>query len=190
MAFLAPIRTESERLLIREVEAGDLADLLAINADDAVTQFLPYESWRSLADGVAWFERMKKIAETGTAAQLVIVDKASVRAIGTCLLFRLEAASARAELGYVLGRSRWGRGLMHEALVALISHAFDAQGLRRLEAEVNPLNVASCRLLERLGFTNEGLLRKRWLAKGALYDARFYGLLRDEWRPLEPESVV
>jgi [ribosomal protein S5]-alanine N-acetyltransferase len=185
MAFRASISIESARLVIRPVEQADLADLLSINADDEVTRHLPYESWRSPEDGAAWFERMRKLRESGTGAQLVLVEKAARRAIGSCLLFRFEAASGRAELGYVLGRNDWGKGLMFEALTALISHSFTTLGLRRLEAEVNPRNGASCRLLERLGFTNEGLLRKRWVAKGGVYDTRFYGLLREEWLPAQ-----
>jgi len=103
------------------------------------------------------------------------------RAVGTCLLFRFDAASARAELGYVLGRAQWGTGLMHEALAALIDAAFGAMALRRLEAEVDPRNAASGRLLRRLGFRREGLLRQRWVTKGAAADVEVYGLLSAEW---------
>lgn len=186
MPLQPPICIESERLAIRGVDEADLADLLSINADDEVTRFLPYESWRSIEDGTAWLGRMKKLEESGTGAQLVVVEKASGRAIGTCLLFRYDEASARAELGYVLGRAHWGKGLMLEALSALVSGAFNTLALRRLEAEVNPSNVASCRLLERLGFAHEGRLRQRWMAKGSVYDTNLYGLLRDEWLAAQP----
>jgi [ribosomal protein S5]-alanine N-acetyltransferase len=53
--------------------------------------------------------------------------------------------------------------------------------LRRIEAEVNPLNIASGRLLLRLGFSKEGLLRQRWVVKGEVEDTELYGLLRHEW---------
>ena len=57
-------------------------------------------------------------------------------------------------------------------------------GLRRLEAEVNPANSASVKVLRALGFTQEGCLRKRWVAKGnAPYDTHFFGLLAEEWPP-------
>ncbi|CAN5754343.1 GNAT family N-acetyltransferase [soil metagenome] len=181
MTFTSPVRIESERLSIRPVEKRDLPDLMAVNGDDAATRYLPYASWCTAADAGAWLERMRKIEATGTAMQLVVVDKALARPVGTCLLFRFEAASGRAELGYVLGRAHWGTGMMFEALTALITHAFTVQGLRRLEAEVNPDNLASCRLLTRLGFTTEGLLRQRWVAKGVTCDSQFFGLLRADW---------
>jgi [ribosomal protein S5]-alanine N-acetyltransferase len=82
----------------------------------------------------------------------------------------------------------WGQGLMREALTALISQAFGAYGLRRLEAEVNPANVASNALLRGLGFQHEGLLRKRWVAKGAAYDVNIYGLLGEEWCVAPPAA--
>jgi [ribosomal protein S5]-alanine N-acetyltransferase len=181
MPFKAPIVVESSRLIVRPVEEGDLQALLDVNGDDEATRFLPYASWRSLADGRAWFERMSLLGAQGESIQYVVTDRESARAIGTCLLFRYEQSAGRAELGYVLGRSYWGRGIMREALVALINCAFGAYGLRRLEAEVDPLNLASTRLLDGLGFTREGLLRKRWVDKGIAHDTIIYGLLSDEW---------
>lgn len=182
MPLKAPIVVESSRLIVRPVEEGDLQALLAVNGDDEATRFLPYSSWQSLADARTWFERMSTLGAKGESIQYVITDKTSALAIGTCLLFRYEETSARAELGYVLGRKHWGRGIMREALVALIDCAFGGYGLRRLEAEVDPLNTASVLLLDSLGFTREGLLRRRWVDKGVAHDTIIYGLLSDEWR--------
>ena len=172
---------ESERLLVRLVAESDLPALLEVNASDEVTALLPYARWQSMADAEAWLGRMTAIQATGLALQFVVVDKPSARAIGTSLLFRYEEGSARAELGYALGRAHWGRGLMHEALTALVDCAFGTMGLRRLEAEVDTRNRPSARLLARLGFTQEGLLRQRWVTKGEAKDMEMYGLLRDEW---------
>ena len=116
MPLKAPIVIESTRLIVRPVEEGDLHALLAVNGDDEATRFLPYASWRSLADASAWFERMSVLGARGESIQYVIADRTSGLVIGTCLLFRYEETSARAELGYVLGRNYWGRGLMREAL--------------------------------------------------------------------------
>jgi RimJ/RimL family protein N-acetyltransferase len=70
---------------------------------------------------------------------------------------------------------------MHEAAAAACAHAFGPLGQRRIEAEVDPDNRASCRLLEALGFRAEGRLRQRWTAKGRTYDTTMYGLLADGW---------
>jgi ribosomal-protein-alanine N-acetyltransferase len=183
--LVAPNPIESERLLVRLVAESDLPALLEVNSSDEVTALLPYAKWESMADAEAWLKRMAGIQATGLALQFVVVSKSSGLAIGTCLLFRFEEGSARADLGYLLGRAHWGLGLMHEALRALIACAFGSMGLRRLEAEVDPRNRSSAHLLRRLGFTREGLLRQRWVSKGEARDVEMYGLLRDEWSSRE-----
>ena len=169
------------RLVIRAVSYADLDDLFEVNGDHEVTRFLPYATWQSREDGVAWFTRMTGLVERGNARQLVVVRKDDDKVIGTLLLFGFDAGSARLELGYVLGRAHWGHGLMREALQSMCAFAFGSLGIRRLEAEVNSSNVASIRLLRSLGFVHEGTLRKRWVAKGAAYDTDMYGLLSAEW---------
>ena len=187
MTLRIPSLIQTARLRVRLVEPADLPALLAVNGDDQVTQFLPYASWATLADAQAWFERMASARARDGTLQFVIVDKASETPIGTCLLFNFDAGSARAEVGYVLGRAHWSRGLMREALAALIDSVFGELGLRRLEAEVDPRNAASCKLLLGLGFTREGLLRQRWVTKGEPRDVESWGLLRAEW-PTPPSS--
>jgi [ribosomal protein S5]-alanine N-acetyltransferase len=177
------VELHTPRLVVRRVQEQDLPALMHINGDDAVTRHLPYASWRSMDDANAWLNRMHGLEAAGATCQYVVMDKTLDQAIGTCLLFKWEQASARTELGYVLGRAHWGRGLMREALAALIGFAFNTLALNRIEAEVNPANTASLALLARLGFQQEGVLRERWAAKGQTYNVVAHGLLRREWKP-------
>ncbi len=179
-AIAAPI--ESQRLTLRPVAAADLPALAAINGDAEVTRFLPYATWQSADDGTAWLARMDAVAAAGTGQQLIIVRRADGMVIGTLLLFRFDAGSARVELGYVLGRSHRRQGLMREAVLAACGHVFGVLGLRRIEAEVNPANVASNRLLAGIGFTLEGTLRERWVTKGVAHDTHLYGCLAADWQ--------
>ena len=178
-AEIAEIRTE--RLAVRLVRHADLPALLEINGDEQVTRYLPYDSWRSMEDAQAWFDRAAARHQAGDGRQFVIAPRATGEVIGACLLFRYEAAHARAEIGYLLGRRWWGAGYAQEATAALIGYAFEQLALRRIEADIDPLNLDSARLLERLGFSPEGLLRQRWNVKGRTSDAAIYGLLRGEW---------
>lgn len=181
MAFPPVHRIEAARLALRPVAAADLPDLMAVNGDPQVTRFLPYATWSSMADATAWLARMEALAAGGTGQQLVLERRADARVLGTLLLFKFDEGSRRAELGYALGRAHWGAGWMREAVQAACAHAFTALGLRRIEAEVNPANVASNALLRRVGFTLEGTLRQRWMAKGMIYDTHIYGCLAQEW---------
>ncbi len=175
-------RIASDRLLQRRVEEGDLADLLLVNGDDEVTQYLPYQTWHTTADARAWYARISGMQAEGKVLQFVIVERSSSRVIGASLLFNFDPVSERAEIGYVLGKEQWGRGLMREALAALLVFAFDELKMRRVEAFVDARNIASDRLLRRLGFTCEGTMRQHSVLKSIVRDSTVYGLLRDEWQ--------
>lgn len=181
MPFKPIAQVSSGRLTLRPVAERDLQDLLEINGDPEVTRFLPYATWQSVDDAVAWLRRMEALASSGTGQQLVLVRRADSRVVGTLLLFRFEELSARLELGYVLGRQYWQQGLMTEAIESICAYAFSAMCVRRIEAEVNPSNVASNQLLRKIGFTLEGTLRKRWVTRGLAYDTHFYGYLAEDW---------
>ena len=183
---ITPLSTP--RLLVRGVTAADLPQLLPINADDRVTHHLPYASWQSMADAEAWLARIEGLQAAGGTQQWVLTLRETGTVIGAAVIFKYDEASARAELGYLMSPACWGQGLMREAVTALLDHAFArhaaveaTDGLRRMEAEANPLNTASNALLQRMGFTREGTLRQRWTAKGKTYDTHIWGLLHDEW---------
>ena len=85
------------------------------------------------------------------------------------------------ELGYILARAHWGRGVAHEAVARVIDHLF-AEGNRRIFADTDPENAGSNALLERLGFTLEGRLRGEWETHIGVRDSFIWGLLADEWK--------
>jgi [ribosomal protein S5]-alanine N-acetyltransferase len=155
---------------------------MAVNGDPEVTQLLPYATWAGMPDALSWFNRMQALQTVGSGVQLVVQAQGSGRVVGTVLLFKLDEPSARLELGYVLARASWGQGLKAEALSAVVARCFAIVKLRRVEAEVNPDNVASNKLLAKLGFVLEGRVRQRWVAKGVAYDTNLYGLLVPGWR--------
>ncbi|UYY79001.1 GNAT family N-acetyltransferase [Sphingomonas sp. R1] len=85
------------------------------------------------------------------------------------------------EIGYLLARSHWGQGLAEEAIATVIEHLFLVEGQRRVFADTDPDNVYSRRLLERLGFRLEGVLRAEWETHIGIRDTTLYGLLKEDW---------
>jgi RimJ/RimL family protein N-acetyltransferase len=102
--------------------------------------------------------------------------------LGTCTLFGINAQCRRAEVGYVLASPAWGQGYMNEALSGLIEYAFAELNLNRIEADIDPRNESSRRVLERLKFVREGYLRERWIVGEEVSDTALYGLLQREWK--------
>jgi ribosomal-protein-alanine N-acetyltransferase len=170
------------RVVLRWISENDIDGLYDVFSDP---QVMRYWSTGPLPNREAAAAMQREIAEGNLRETMMkwgLALRESNYLIGTATLFNLNLDNGRAELGYAMSRAYWGKGYMHEALQALLSHAFDVVELRRLEADVDPRNAASIRTLERLGFQREGFLRERWHVNGELQDALFYGLLRREWK--------
>ena len=176
-----PIIT-TPRIILRWISEDDIDSLYEIFSDP---QVMRYWSTVPLPNREAAAELQREIAEhneSNTMLKWGVALRESDTLIGTATLFNLNLDNGRAELGYAMARAYWGKGYMNEALKALVSHAFEVMGLRRLEADVDPRNAASIRSLERLGFEREGFLRERWHVNGEIQDALFYGLLKRDWQ--------
>jgi RimJ/RimL family protein N-acetyltransferase len=169
------------RLRLRALGDGDAAALLAIRGDPQVARFLSAPAWTSIDQAREKIARDLDAMRKGDYVQLGIERLDDGRVVGDCCLFKLVAGQRRAEIGYSVRRDAWGQGYAHEATGALIAWGFGGLGLHRIEADIDPRNTASARVLERHGFQREGLLRERWIVNGELSDTAFYGLLAPEW---------
>jgi len=118
---------------------------------------------------------------SGTSLLLAIILKESDELIGTLSLFNIHAESKRAEVGYILSRLFWRKGLMTESFGALIHYCFEHLKLNRLEADIDPDNAASSSLLKKHGFKVEGLLKERWIVNGNVTNSEVYGLVRSSY---------
>jgi ribosomal-protein-alanine N-acetyltransferase len=111
------------------------------------------------------------------------VERKTSTSIGIVTYHHRETANRRLEIGYILGRAYWRRGLMREAIQALINYCFGALAMHRIEVTVCPENDAAVRFTESLGFHREGgPLRDRSLVHGQYRDLLLYGLLDRDWQ--------
>ncbi len=101
--------------------------------------------------------------------------------IGTCTLFRIDPRHRHAEVGYALRSDHWGRGIATEAATLALNWAFRVLGLHRIEADIDPRNQSSRKLLQRLGFASEGFLRERYFVGEEISDTELFGLLQSDW---------
>lgn len=177
---------DGERLRLRGFREDDLHDLYAMHSDPVVNRYWSFPAWTDIEQARDYLAR----ALAGRDAERMLcwaiaergAERDSDRLIGTATVFAINREQGRAEIGYGLRASHWGLGYAQEALRPVLSHAFDALGLRRLEADIDPRNAGSCRLVERLGFVREGVFRERWDVAGEVCDSAMYGLLAREWR--------
>jgi ribosomal-protein-alanine N-acetyltransferase len=173
------------RIRLRALEPRDAPAQVVIYGDPEVRRYGYAPPMESDADGLAVVENAARLARERTIFHWCVASTEDDVAIGHATLFHLETTHRRAEIGYSLRRDLWGRGLVSEAVGVLLEFAFDRLDLHRVEADVDPRNLGSLRVLEKHGFVREGYLRERWQAAGGeVDDGVFLGLLRREWTGL------
>jgi RimJ/RimL family protein N-acetyltransferase len=171
---------QGPRVRLRAQRASDVPALFAMYADAAVMRYWSNAPFTHIEQAQEKFEYHDRGVRAGEFLQWAIV-RGDETLIGTCSLFELNAPHRRASFGYALASAYWGQGYALEATQLALAHAFGAMELLRLEADVDPRNVPSLRLLERLGFRREGLLRERWRVAGETQDSAIYGLLSRDY---------
>ena len=182
MPSLSDVTLQTERLTLRPLVLADADAIFAMRADPVVQRYGSHPPWTDRQAALDWLDRNARGAANGEHVQFAIERCSDGVVVGTCTLFALDAQCRRADVGYALALSEWGKGYANEAVSAMLSWGFDELDLNRVEADIDPRNVPSARALERLGFTREGHLRERWIVAGEISDSWIYGLLAREWR--------
>lgn len=175
------VKLRTPRLVLRPQQSDDAQGLFAIFSDPVATRYLSRLRWSTIEQAHEALAKDAQARAAGQILRLAVEVTGQAGLVGQVLLFNFELSSRRAEMGYILAPSLWGRGYMHEALHALVEFAFTKLDLHRLEAEIDPRNTASARSLERLGFAKEGHLYERWIVNGEVSDTGLYGLLARRW---------
>jgi len=167
---------------LRALDEGDVDSLFEIFGDAEVMRYWSRAPYASLAEARGLLDHIQDSFATRTLFQWGIVPENTERVVGTCTLFHHAREHRRCEVGFALGRAWWGRGTASRAVGRVIRFAFEALDVHRIEADADPRNERSLRLLEGLGFRREGLLRERYHVGGEIQDAVVLGLLRREAR--------
>lgn len=176
---------ETERLILREMTDADTPDVFAIFGDAETCRYFteqgcqPYPTAaQAKAEVIDWSAR--RFADK-VGLRWAITLRGDTRLIGTAGYNFWDRENHCGEIGYDLLRALWGRGLMTEAIHAILCFGFERMALNRVEADVTGGNRASVRVLEKCRFQHEGTLRQRHFANGRYYDNLRFGLLRAEY---------
>ena len=97
--------------------------------------------------------------------------------IGNIALWRIDKAHHRAEIGYILCPEQWGKGIMDEAMKVVLFYAFNEMKLHSIEAQINPHNLQSEKLLQKNGFIKEAHFRENYFYNGRFLDTVVYSLV-------------
>jgi len=174
----------TQRLLLRKMTMADAQDIYEYSSDPEVSRHVLWDAHRSLHDSRAYLRYILRQYRNAEPSSWGIVLKQTNRLIGTIGFMWWNQENHSAEVGYSLARSQWNRGLMTEALWAVLRFGFEEMRLHRIEAQHEIDNPASGRVMEKCGMRQEGVLRGRLYNKGRYVDVALYAILMEEWRSI------
>jgi [ribosomal protein S5]-alanine N-acetyltransferase len=168
---------ETERLTLRQTTYKDAEAIFAIFSDPKVTQFHNLDTFVHIDEAIATIERRKKGFESDLGIRWGIARKQDNVLIGSCGFTWIKEANA-AEIGYELSSQFWKQGIMSEALRSILHYGFENKGLDFVVAQVMLENLASKKLLEKLGFYSQGILKQQGFWKGKYHDLERFVLTK------------
>jgi ribosomal-protein-alanine N-acetyltransferase len=171
---------KTDRLDLVEIKQSHLADLYKLFGDENVTRFynlLPLTNEQEAQKSIDWFQSRFK-DKLGIRWGIAIKGQQNI--IGT-IGFNNFTKRHRANIGYDLQKEHWNNGYITEALKTVINFGFDQLEINRIEAEVMQGNIISEKVLDKLNFKNEGILREWMFWNGKHYDMTMFSLLKADY---------
>ena len=181
-------KLETERFILRKGTVDDCSDIFELYANENVVKYLPLNLFESVEDAMVEINWYEKIFKEQIGLRWVIEEAKTKKVIGTCGYLNYEKEHNRIEIGYDLKPDYWGQGIMQETLGKIIHFAFTSMEINKIEAKVEPENKASIRLLGKLNFCQEGVLRQHEFEKGKYVDLVLFSILKSEYIELNEEA--
>ncbi|MGE0042366.1 MAG: GNAT family N-acetyltransferase [Vicinamibacterales bacterium] len=171
----------SKGVTLRELEVGDARSLHALLTTEEVARFIspPPTTVEGFEQFILWARRER--AE-GRYICFAVVPAGMTAAVGLFQVRQLEPSFATAEWGFALGSAFWGSGVFAEAGALVVDYAFEALGVRRLEARAAVANGRGNGALRKLGAVQEGILRRSFERHGQFIDQVLWSILDEDWR--------
>lgn len=167
----------TQRLHLRQIKESDSLSLFKIWSDPDVTKFMNISNFTDENQAKDMIHFLNELAQSNKALRFTIIEKESNQIIGSCGYNSLDFENSKTEIGYDISKAFWGKGYAPEAISALLNYAFTHLKLCRVEAKVEPENVNSIKVLQKLQFAFEGTLRKSEKSNGKFIDLNIYSKL-------------
>ena len=180
------IYIETERLIIKPYCLSDIDDLYKIYSDEKVMAYIPegvmsYEWVKDLINWMVDYCYEKNTPENIIKFGVSVLDKEKKRVIGWCGLGSLDCKPDDVEIFYGLSSEYWGQGLATESAKAMLRYGFDIIGLKRIIAVVNSNNIASKKVIEKLGMKFEKILKVDDVHYSGYDGELYYAITKDEY---------
>jgi RimJ/RimL family protein N-acetyltransferase len=171
-----PILT-TEKLKLRQIMREDVHEIFFLRSDKDVLKYLDRDPATSIQDAYQWIDMITDSLKKNDVVTWGVTMRNENKLIGTITFWNIRKEHFRAEIGYTLHPAFQKQGLMQEAMTKVLDYGFNKLNLHSVEANVNPGNAASIRLLEKNNFKREAYFKESWFYNGRFIDSAVYSLI-------------
>ncbi|MDQ6901755.1 MAG: GNAT family N-acetyltransferase [Bacteroidota bacterium] len=170
---------KTERLLLRRMTPKDAGVILSMRSNENVMKYIDRQRTKSLTEAKDFLAKIDASIRSNNGIMWgIVLKKKPEELIGNIGYWRLIKQHYRAEIGYMLHPDYWKKGIMKEAILAVIDFGFNNMNLHSIEANINPGNEASARILEATGFVKEAYFKEDFYFNGVFGDTIIYSRLK------------
>jgi len=167
----------TERLVMRQLKMEDANEIFFLRSDETVMRYIDKPPATSIDEAHAFIERIDNVIKNREGIMWGISLKENPSIIGNIGIWNMQKEHFRCEIGYSLNPAYHQKGIMYEAITAALKYCFEVMGFHSVEANVNPENQASIKLLEKIGFVREAYFKENYYFNGRFLDSAIYSLL-------------
>ncbi len=167
----------TNRLVLRQITAEDAPELFIQRTDERVMKYVERPRPKDINDTITFINTITDLRDKNEIITWGITLKENPKLIGTVVYLNFKKEHYRAEFGYALHPDYWRKGIMDEVAKAVIDYGFNVMKLHSIEANINPENIASQKLLEKHGFVREAYFKENFFWQGKFLDSAIYSLL-------------
>ena len=167
----------TERLVLRRINNNDANELFFLRSDVEIMRYICRPKPKDIDDILQFIQQINNMIDGNDGVAWAMALKGNPKLMGHISFHHLLKEHYRAEVGYMMHPDHYGKGLMNEALKAVLNYGFNSIGVHSVEANVSPENTASRKLLERNNFIQEAHFKENFYWEGEFLDSIIYSLL-------------
>ena len=168
---------DTERMQLRRITKDDVNELFRLRSDKKITEYLDRDPPKDMSEIFEWLKKADDEIDQNRGISWGMYLKGEPKLIGSIGLWRTVPEHHFAEIGYSMLNEHQRKGLMFEAMIAALKYGFNVMQLHRVEANINPLNIPSQKILEKAGFVKEAHFVENYFYNGKFSDSGIYSLL-------------
>lgn len=173
---------ETHRLLLRKLAKTDFAEVMELRGDKETMKYIPKPLITNEQEALNHIKMIDDKIESNVGINWAITVKGSSKLIGIIGHYKIQPENHRCEIGYMILKKYWGKGIVTEAIDVVLKYGFEDLNMHSIEAVIDPENIASEKVLLKNGFIKEAHLLENELYNGKFWDTVIYSILKRNFK--------